>query len=362
MDKGRSTRSWEYIDFELEIRKGGGGEYSVRVLRSPAGEPQAKMHLPFPKGEMDNKLEELEEALYCGGEETRSGKSRRGTGPPEKRVVQDFGQSLFQALLDDREMFACYRGSLEKASQQRKGLRLKLRVEPPELARLPWEFLYDPGRQEYVCESRHRTLVRYQELNRPVEKLLVEPPLNILIMVASPLDLEQLDVELEKRRVMENLKALQDGGLVKLKWVEGETYEDLEREMWDGSWHVFHFIGHGGFDSYSEESGLALANAAGRTDLLKAEDLATLLGDFYDLKLVFLNSCEGARSSEGDAFSSSADTLVRRGVPAVVAMQYEITDGAAIAFSQAFYGEVVLQYLGVGDAGAVYAFTGWAYI
>jgi uncharacterized membrane protein HdeD (DUF308 family) len=52
---------------------------------------------------------------------------------------------------------------------------------------------------------------------------------------------------------------------------------------------------------------------------------------------VFLNSCEGARGSESDAFSSTAATLVRRGIPAVVAMQYEITDRAAIEFSRDFY-------------------------
>jgi tetratricopeptide (TPR) repeat protein len=52
---------------------------------------------------------------------------------------------------------------------------------------------------------------------------------------------------------------------------------------------------------------------------------------------VFLNSCEGARGSEGDPFSGTAATLVRRGVPAVVAMQYQITDSAAIEFSRAFY-------------------------
>ena len=36
-------------------------------------------------------------------------------------------------------------------------------------------------------------------------------------------------------------------------------------------------------------------------------------------------------------FSSTAGTLVRRGTPAVVAMQYEITDDAAIEFSRDFY-------------------------
>jgi tetratricopeptide (TPR) repeat protein len=49
------------------------------------------------------------------------------------------------------------------------------------------------------------------------------------------------------------------------------------------------------------------------------------------------DSCEGARGSPRDAFSSAAATLVRSGIPAVVAMQYEITDRAAIEFSRSFY-------------------------
>jgi hypothetical protein len=71
--------------------------------------------------------------------------------------------------------------------------------------------------------------------------------------------------------------------------------------------------------------------------LLGATDLALLLDDHFFLRLAFLNSCEGARGSPRDAFSSTAATLVRSGIPAVVAMQYEITDKAAIEFSRSFY-------------------------
>jgi hypothetical protein len=50
-----------------------------------------------------------------------------------------------------------------------------------------------------------------------------------------------------------------------------------------------------------------------------------------------LSACEGARTGAHDIFSSTAATLLRRGIPAVVAMQYEITDEAAIEFARAFY-------------------------
>jgi CHAT domain-containing protein len=122
-----------------------------------------------------------------------------------------------------------------------------------------------------------------------------------------------------------------------------------------GPWHVFHFIGHGGFDPATQEGLIALASEEGYARYLPAEDLALLLKDHWDLRLVLLNSCEGARGSEQDAFSSTAATLVRPGIPAVLANQYEITDEAAIEFSRTFY-EAVADGLPV-DAAVAYART-----
>jgi len=106
----------------------------------------------------------------------------------------------------------------------------------------------------------------------------------------------------------------------------------------DGPWHIFHFVGHGDFDLTAQEGLIAFAEkGTGRRHLLRSRDLARLLDGHPYLRLVFLNSCEGSRGSEGDPFSGTAATLVRRGIPAVVAMQYQITDSAAIEFSSAFY-------------------------
>jgi hypothetical protein len=55
------------------------------------------------------------------------------------------------------------------------------------------------------------------------------------------------------------------------------------------------------------------------------------------MRVAVLNACAGARGNEIDLFSSTASVLVRHGTPAVVSMQYEITDTAAIEFSRSFY-------------------------
>jgi CHAT domain-containing protein len=122
-----------------------------------------------------------------------------------------------------------------------------------------------------------------------------------------------------------------------LTWLPGQTGQDLQRAIRRGPWHVFHFIGHGGFDRTTEEGFIAVANMDGEMYRLKATDLGRLLGDHPPLRLVLLSACEGARTGDRDPFSSTAATLLRRGIPAVVAMQYEITDDAAIEFARAFY-------------------------
>src|SRR3712207_4728345 len=231
---------------------------------------------------------------------------------------------------------------------------LKLHVLPPELSALPWEFIYEPE-GDYLVLSSTTPLVRYLDLPQRAEQLAVSPPLRILGMVASPRGLPSLDVEHEKRLMEEAVKRLQAEGLVELRWLEGQTWRDLQRAMRSGPWHVFHFVGHGGFDPATEEGAIALSDEGGRKDMLRARALARLLDDHFPLRLVFLNSCEGAKGSERDAFSSIAATLVRYGVPAVVAMQYEISDTAAIEFSRNFY-EAVADGLPV-DAAATEART-----
>jgi hypothetical protein len=326
----RSASSWEYVDFELEIREGSPRGYPVTIRATTGSQAQGELRLPFDKQELENRLLALENALL------RSGTRRRRIRSQEEQTVQTFGRELFEALLGG-EARDCYEESREKARQQNKGLRLKLRVQPPEIARLPWEFLYDPDRAEYLCLSHATPLVRAPDLRQRVELLPVTPPLRILGMIASPVNLDALDVEHEKSLVEESIKGLRERGQVEFTWLQGQTWKDLQRAMRQGPWHIFHFIGHGDYDPIRDEGLIALANEAGYSRPLRAEDLAQLLKGHFHLRLVLLNSCEGARGSERDAFSSTAATLVRPGIPAVLAMQYEITDEAAIEFSRTFY-------------------------
>ena len=330
----RPGRMTQYLDFEVEVGHGIGQEYPVSVIRSPAGKAQETMHFPYDELALENRLQSLQIALlHAGG-------AQRQMLTTEEQLVQEFGRDLFNALFTG-EARSRFDVSCVEARQQGKGLRMKLRILPPEMARLPWEFLYDPRRAEYICLSRETPIIRYLDLPQPIQPLEVTPPLRILGMTVSPSDLPKLDVPREKQRVEMALRPLQASGAVQLTWLSGATWRDLHRAMRAGPWHIFHFIGHGGFDSQADEGFIALADEKGRGQRLLATELGRLLADHYSLRLVLLNSCEGARGSEHDIFSSAAAILVRRGLPAVLAMQYTITDRAAIEFSRAFYEAMV---------------------
>lgn len=321
----------EYLDFDIEITLAAEGERNYQIkVSSPAGEAQSIMRFPFDEGELNVHLLRLQVALL------RSGGVLRRVLSSEERDVMNFGSGLFDALVVG-DVRSRYDQSRAKADQEKKGLRLRLHIHAPELASLPWEYMYNKNEGVYLSLSRISPIIRYLDLPRAKDPLTVSPPLRILGMVASPTDLNPLNVQEERDRMELALSNLKTLGLVELHWLEGQTWRKLQQAMRQGPWHIFHFIGHGTFDPQAQDGGIYLADEDGQSRLLSAGNLATLVADHKSLQLMVINACEGAKASEQDTFSSLGATLAQRGIPAILAMQHAITDTAAIEFTRTFY-------------------------
>jgi len=282
----------EYLDFELRVSPGTGRDYPVFVVRSPAGETGGTMHFPFDPLELVNELRGIEIAVLRSGSLRRDVVLADPTGDPVAR----FGRQLFDALLPGSVLTALLR-SQDRARAEKKGLRLRLRIETADLAAVPWEFLFDPDAGDYVCLSIATPVVRYIECAGAPEVLSVEPPLRVLGVIAGPVDRPALNVEREKRRMQEATDGLQKAGLLTLDWLEGSTPRGLQQALWKNSYHILHFVGHGGFDAAKDEGVLAFQNEDGKATLLSATELGRLLADHRSLRLVVLNACLGAKSS-----------------------------------------------------------------
>lgn len=321
-----------YEDFELEIGQQNGAGFPVAVLRSPGGEADGVLELPFAPQDVEQRLQQLERSVLASREISASGEA---IAPPSMR---DWGGAMWEAALPGN-LLGLFRAGRLSVDQQGSGLRIKLRIRSPELAALPWEFLWDPQSAAFVGLSVATPIVRYIETAQPMQPLATSLPLRVLAVVSAPKDLATLDTLREQERID---SALQAAGVDRfdVEWLINPRRDELFAAFGRGPWHVFHFIGHGDWDDEAQAGYLALAGPDGNSDPLPAEQLALLLGDHDALRLAVLNACQGARSSAGDRFSSIATALVRRGTPAVIAMQFPISDTAAIAFAHTFYTSV----------------------
>ena len=142
-------------------------------------------------------------------------------------------------------------------------------------------------------------------------------------------------------RVERAVAGMVSTGAVVVDWLAPATPRRLREVLRDGMYHVLHYVGHGDFTP-SGDGVLYLEadDGAGHTELDSGE-LASLLADQTALRLVVLNACDGARTSLTDPFAGVATTLVQLGVPAVIAMQFAISDAAAILFAEELYTNLI---------------------
>ncbi|WP_218274500.1 CHAT domain-containing protein [Paraburkholderia piptadeniae] len=319
--------------------------YRARVRDSPAGTtPSVPLRLPFLSEETaEDLIQRLEDAIIDGRG------NRAGPLSSQEKILRDFGSRVFCAVFRDNEQIASrFRSSMDIARSKERvaGLRLKLGVEPPELALLPWEYLFDesvfdPGTpQSYLCLRDLSPLVRFLEVNGPVKSSRIVGPLRILGMISNPNipGRKHLDIGAERLELEEAVRKLEPK--VHFEWLTSGTREHLCNAMQDGRWHVFHFIGHGGTDTEMEDGNVRsrgyifMEDRHCNPEKVDAEDLAYALEGNGDLRLAVLNCCDSGR---GSSFASPGAHLVRWGVPLVVAMQFAISNGSASVFAKRFY-------------------------
>ena len=332
----------EYDDFEILIAPLSESRYTITVTDSSKGKLAEEVDLSFSPQNLKDLLIMVEDTLRTGEVDRSSGERLSPVVSSEQPVsIQTFGKSLFDALMTG-DILSTYRRSWEEAWKNERGLRLRLRIQASELAVIPWEFLYDK-RSNFLSLSPNTPIVRYLEALYVHPTLQVTPPLRILGLVASPNDLAELNVDVEKARIEEGLKPLIDSNAVELEWIKGDTWEELYDHVQQRkkAWHIFHFIGHGGYSRQREQGYIALTDKdSGNSKHLYAEDLSNILADHRSLRLVLLNACDSAKGNGEDLFSSTASQIVHRGIPAALAMQYPISDKAAIQFARTFYGAI----------------------
>jgi hypothetical protein len=314
------------IDLDLHVRRAGDG-FRVRSSSQAFGETETLMPAPFRDGELEGLLTIGPSAL---------------PGLCAPAAARQVGARLFDRLFvgDLRTMLS---SSLSHARSRNGTLRIRLFLEEaPELADLPWEYLYagpDPGlpiAHPFLCLSEEIALVRASGAAPEAQPLPLRGPLRILAVLSSPRDYPPLDRTREWTKLRTAMDELEQAGLVALETAPAANQALLQKRLREGGFHVLHFIGHGRSHQRSQYGMLLLEGQDGNSRPVSATFLSGLLKESRSLRLAVLQECQGTKASFG-AFAGTAARLVREGMPAAVALQFPLPDASSKAWHRTLY-------------------------
>jgi hypothetical protein len=302
----------DILAFEFHVT-GQEGAWSVRCSANGETSPESKLDLDLA----------LDTALGLALQKIQDGNCAQDD---LKLVGIEFWRNLISG--ESGAFFQKKRDAQEPDTQFH--LRLNL---PPKLHRLPWETLYDQSFGFLVCNSQYSILrAAPPEAQAPAFARRPPGPFRVLLIIPERSNLPA--VESEVANLEAAVKQLDPDGLVKP--LAGRVTPDKLLEQLDGqAWDVVHYIGHGDVDAQGNVT-IRFLNEDGSELLMEAETFAALFTR-AKVRLAVLNCCLGDSAVPNRTLSGLGPFLMRKKIPAVVAMRYEIRDTAASRFSKSFY-------------------------
>jgi MoxR-like ATPase/predicted RNA-binding protein with PUA-like domain/O-acetyl-ADP-ribose deacetylase (regulator of RNase III) len=279
----------------------------------------------------------------------------------DRKPPRLYGELLFEGLFNREQTGgsgSTYDGYVQIKDEG--NWHLELQIDPTVPA-YRWEYLcnkYDQAAQP-LSVYQQRPLFRRIDNNRPVDAAQADP-LRILVAICNPITLREketidagadegiaalarLDVAQERAIIQSGLARLQEAGLAGYEILESQTtgvpvtLDALIRELKNG-YHVLHLLAHGLL--HNGIFWLVMENDKREHSWVRAEEFESALTD-YGLRLVVLASCQSALpGGAGGAFPGLGALLIKRGIPAVVAMQDNVSVESAQIFTQRFYDDL----------------------
>lgn len=313
------------LDFEVDFFADEGGGIHVRA-QSPFGAGQGRFSLA--------RLAWPEAPLVAG------------EGGASAEDLRAFGASLFSELFRDRLLALFFQSVGRLVAGQQLRIQIRLALDDPDLLRIhhiPWELLYSDQVGRYLALDRRFSIVRRLEVAQPERPIAYTPPLRILCVASQPRGYEGLKIEAELAWIEKAWS--RPWRPVKIHSLRHTTLSALHAKLEERTVHLIHFLGHGEYDPATGDGLLLFEDDQGNPRRVTGEELAEQVADRKGLRGVFLNACWTAKAGRENPFSGVATALVRAGVPAVLGMQFEISDPAARVFSRAVY-----RRLAAGDS------------
>ncbi len=327
------------MEFEnLSLRFASEATGSIQILAACrlAGEAEGRCDLRQLHALADRSADAAE--LYCASRKLRPLGDAFHTAHGDDNAAT-LGAHLFRLVFSGvlRSLFDQCLGAVRGQSGLGLRIRVHLGLDDPALEvlhRLPWETLFLPEERRFLSRSRQTPVVRYLSLPCPPERPCSSSGLRILVLRGAQDGRATLNLQTEKEVLQ---RTLAGNARIEVEPVSLITLHELREALLARPAEGLHFMGHGFGSSSGGEGGLLLHGERGEAVAIRASQLAEELRDFLSLRWVVLNACETAAVHQPGAWSAVATALLRVGIPSVVAMQFPITDAAALEFSRCFY-------------------------
>jgi CHAT domain/SIR2-like domain len=260
-----------------------------------------------------------------------------------------YGQVLSESLFADSTIRAGFSQARASAQSLDAPLRVRLFIGPsaPELHNLRWETLRDPEAGRPLLTGEEVLFSRYLSSGdwRPV-RLRPKGALRALIVVANPADLGRynlasIDVAGELMRAQAGLGSIASTTLASAGSARLDNLVERLREGYD----ILYLVCHGAV--VRGEPWLWLEDQIGAVARVAGAELAIRLRELQERpRLVVLASCQSAGSGDdarvGDngALAALGPRLAEAGVPAVLAMQGNVSMRTIERLTPAFFNEL----------------------
>src|SRR5262245_47148065 len=326
-----------FLDIDVVISPGPDGVYAVRAASDQFGQYNSTVKLPFTLADLAGDVAETARDIgSIAPKATGSG----AAGAIGHNSAEDYGVELFEALFQDELRDLLTRAEYAAQNSVDTGVRIRLSMDlqapgMAEVASLPWEWMCRSRDVNPMALSTQTTLVRSLDVPGRTEPAPSVAPLRIMVVMSNPSGTTKLNLDKERKQIGEIWAGVLD---VKVDFSVPPIASEIRRRLRATKYHVIHYMGHGEFDA-DGVGRLLLEQQDQSPDPVTGDEFASWLVD-EPLRLVFLNACKTGTTSARSGvhpFAGVATALIRRRVPAVVAMQFPITDPAATLFAKTFY-------------------------
>ena len=316
--------AFHHLDLGLERSDDGN---SCHVRQSPAGRGESRFVSPFSPRDLQKLWDVLAEVQNTGQ-----------ALATQRALVQDAGRRLFEAAFAG-EVLGCLRASFDRTDYLKSPLYLHLDLSgTPELERLPWEYMYNAERSEFLSLAPMSPFSRYTGLQHRILPAKVTKPLRVLVVISGPSSYPRVDADREWLNLLDSVDFLGAEGKMVVERLPKPTLLDLQRKLRQSEYHMIHFIGHGVTDKSTGEGQLVFEDETGRSRLVNGQHLGALMRDHFSLRYMCLTGpTRTGVGTEYPALLDVARSLVRRGVASVVAPQLRVSQPAWLAFCQTLY-------------------------